>query len=103
MDDHAGKEALLFQTYTERLGTSRPTEMKFNLPDIIQRHTNLDHLTTPFTHAEIDEVIKEMLADMPLVRTDSVEPFSKRVVLSSKITFTHCVTNSMKAGWTSQV
>ena len=37
--------------------------MRFNLPDIIQRHANLDHLTDPFTHAEIDKVIKDMPSD----------------------------------------
>ena len=63
VDDHNEKEALLFQTYTDRLGTSRPTEMKFNLPDIIQPHANLDQLTVPFTHVEIDELIKAMPSD----------------------------------------
>ena len=63
VDDHAEKEALLFQTYTACLGTSRPSEMRFNLPDIIQPHANLDQLTVPFTHAEIDEVIKDMPSD----------------------------------------
>ena len=63
VDTHTGKEALLFQTYTDRLGTSRPTEMKFNLPNILQRHDDLDQLTEPFTHDEIDAVIKEMPAD----------------------------------------
>ena len=34
--------------------------MKFDLPTIIQCADNLDHLTTPFTHEEIDAVMKEM-------------------------------------------
>ena len=63
VDDHNEKEALLFQSYTDRLGTSWPTEMRFSLPDIIQRHTNLDHLADKFSHAEIDEVIKDMPSD----------------------------------------
>ena len=37
--------------------------MRFSLPDIIQRHANLDQLTDPFTHAEIDDVIKDMPSD----------------------------------------
>lgn len=57
IEDHPGKEALLFQTYKE------PTEMKFNLQAIIKRAPNLNHLTDPFTHVEIDAVVKEMLAD----------------------------------------
>lgn len=37
--------------------------MRFSLPDIIQRHTNLDHLADKFSHAEIDEIIKDMPSD----------------------------------------
>lgn len=37
--------------------------MKFNLPSIIKRVDGLDGLITPFTHEEIDSVIKEMPAD----------------------------------------
>ena len=61
VEDHTGKEALLFQAYTERLGTSNPTQMRFDLPSLIR--PNLDHLMLPFTHEEIDSVVKEMPAD----------------------------------------
>lgn len=37
--------------------------MKFDLQSIIKRAANLDHLTDPFTPAEIDAVVKEMPAD----------------------------------------
>ena len=37
--------------------------MKFNLPALIRPTENLEHLTLPFTHEEIDSVIKEMPAD----------------------------------------
>ena len=37
--------------------------MKFNLPNVLQRHDDLDQLTKPFTHKEIDAVVKEMSAD----------------------------------------
>lgn len=37
--------------------------MKFNLQAIIKHAPNLNHLTDPFTHAEIDVVVKEMPAD----------------------------------------
>jgi hypothetical protein len=63
VDDHTGKEALLFQTYTDRLGTSNPTDMKFDLQSLIRPRLNLDHLTVPFTTKEIDDVVKEMPAD----------------------------------------
>ena len=63
VDDHTGKEALLFQAYSERLGTSNETEMKFDLPSLIRTRVNLDHLTTPFTTTKIDAVIQEMPMD----------------------------------------
>ena len=62
-DDHPAKEAPLFQTYKDRLGTTTHSEMRFDLPTIIQRAPCLDQLTDPFTHAEIDDVVKEMPAD----------------------------------------
>ena len=54
---------MLFHAYTELLGTSNPTQMRFDLPALIQPTANLDHLTDPFTKDEIDGVVKEMPAD----------------------------------------
>ncbi|XP_073358285.1 uncharacterized protein [Aegilops tauschii subsp. strangulata] len=61
--DHVGKEAVLFQAFKERLGCSNQTNMKFDLPRIIKRVEGLQALSAPFTHEEIDKVVKEMLAD----------------------------------------
>ena len=63
VEDHNGKEALLFHAYSDRLGTSSPTQMHFDLPSLIRHNANLDHLTLPFTHEEIDLVVKEMPGD----------------------------------------
>ena len=60
VEDHAGKEAILFQSFKQRLGNSSHKDMKFDLPSIIKRIEGLDTLTVPFTHAEIDHVIKSM-------------------------------------------
>ena len=46
VDDHMGNEALLFQAYSDRLGTSTPTTMKLDLPNLIRPRVNLDHLHT---------------------------------------------------------
>lgn len=35
IDSHDGKEAFLFQTYTDHLGTSQPAQMKCNLPNVL--------------------------------------------------------------------
>lgn len=61
--DHSGKEAILFNTYKDRLGQSNPVDMKFDLPSIIKRIDGLDDLTVPFTREEIDQVVKEMPID----------------------------------------
>ena len=61
--DHVGKEAVLFQAFKERLGCSRQTHMKLDLARIIKKVEGLHVLSAPFTHKEIDEVIKEMPAD----------------------------------------
>ena len=63
VEDHAGKEAILFQSFKQRLGNSSHKDMKFDLPTILPRATNLEQLTTPFTHEEIDKVVQEMPSD----------------------------------------
>ena len=61
--DHVGKEGVLFNTYKDRLGSSKPTSMKFDLSRIIRRIDGLDQLSAPFSTDEIDVVIKEMPND----------------------------------------
>ena len=82
MEDHNGKEALLFHAYSDRLGTSSPTQMQFDLPYLIRPNANLDHLTLPFMHEEIDLVIKEMPGDRTLARMVLGALSSKLVGLS---------------------
>ena len=61
--DHVGKEGVLFKTYKDRLGSSKPTNMHFDLSRIIRRIEGLDQLSAPFSNEEIDTVIKEMPSD----------------------------------------
>ena len=63
MSDHAGKAKELFETYRERLGRNASYEMKFDLARIIKKVEGLDVPTKPFTHEEIDRVVKEMPSD----------------------------------------
>ena len=46
--------------------------MKFDLPTLVNRSNNLDHLTEPFTPEEIDAVVKEMPPD----RAPALDGFS---------------------------
>ena len=63
VDDHAGKEAIIYHTFKERLGKSGEFQMKFNLPDIIKKVEGLETLTVPFTKQEIDVIVNEMPTD----------------------------------------
>ena len=47
----------------ERLGTKGEFEMKFDLARIIKKVEGLEELTTPFTHKEIDRVVRETPSD----------------------------------------
>jgi hypothetical protein len=66
VEDHVGKEAIIHQNFKDRLGTRKAFEMKFDLPNIIKNIQDLDQLTVPFTHEEIDTVIHEMPPDRAL-------------------------------------
>jgi len=96
VEDHTGKEAVLFHAYSDRLGTSSPVQMQFDLPSLIRPNENLDHLPLPFTHEEIDMVIKEMPGIGLLVRMDLVDSSLKHAGQSSRRTFTRCVINFMQ-------
>lgn len=63
IEEHAGKEAIVYQSFKERLGTSGNFQMKYDLPQIIKKIADLDQLTIPFTKEEIDNVIREMPPD----------------------------------------
>ena len=45
VSDHVGKEGILYKTYKERLGSSKPTTMRFDLPRIIRRIPRITRLT----------------------------------------------------------
>lgn len=63
IDDHAGKESILFTSFKNRLGRSDRPDMRFDLASLIQPNAQLDELTAPFTESEIDNVVKEMAPD----------------------------------------
>ena len=63
VEDHAGKEALTFNAFKQRLGSASRHDMKFDLHRIIKKVEGLEELTTPFTHKEIDRVVRETPSD----------------------------------------
>jgi hypothetical protein len=57
---HENKASVLFQAFMDRLGTSQQMSMVLNLSSLIQPIGNLSELEIPFSHQEIDQVIKNL-------------------------------------------
>jgi exonuclease III len=57
---HNEKEAVLFNAFKNRLGTSQQTTMVFNLPALIQPIGNLSVLEQHFSSLEIDQIIARL-------------------------------------------
>jgi hypothetical protein len=60
VQDHSGKEALLWSSFRNRLGISTKINMLFNLEHLITPRDNLDALGTPITRDEIDSIGKRL-------------------------------------------
>jgi hypothetical protein len=58
IQDHAGKEALLWSAFRSRLGVTSDSNMLLDLENLITVKDNLDHLIAPITREEIDSIIK---------------------------------------------
>ena len=61
--NHEAKAELLWHAYKDRLGSSNPVHLPENLRDLISIAENLDLLDSPFTHEEIDVVVKNLPFD----------------------------------------
>ena len=66
ISDHAGKAAILWDTYKKRTGTSHKTTMHFDLESLFQQRqdpTLFESLELPFSEEEISVVVKELPMD----------------------------------------
>jgi hypothetical protein len=61
--DHASKADLLWSAYKERLGSSDPIAMQFDLGALLHSSTELGCLSEAFSHEEIDDVVKNLPRD----------------------------------------
>lgn len=61
--DHQTKAAILFSDFKERLGTHKQSCNPLLLHNLIQPDHLLEELEAPFTHEEIDNIIKQMPSD----------------------------------------
>lgn len=56
--DHEGKAALLWSAYKNRMGVTSNPQMQFDLPALIHIDIDLSELVDPFTHEEIDRIVR---------------------------------------------
>jgi hypothetical protein len=63
LDTHAEMAAAFHHAFKQRMGVSTKPEFCLDLQSIIQPIEGLEALSAPFTHAEIDEVIKKIPVD----------------------------------------
>jgi hypothetical protein len=61
--DRTSKADLLWASYKERLGTTNNISMQFDLGTILQRSNELGCRSEPFSHEEIDDVVKNLPLD----------------------------------------
>lgn len=63
VSDHKGKEKILWDDFRIRLGTSDFDGFQLNPGFFFQGAADLSHLEEPFTHEEIDLIIKGLPND----------------------------------------
>jgi hypothetical protein len=61
--NHNDKAALIWNSFKDRLGTSGFTGLFFDLPSLLDNTIDLSNLIAPFTHVEIDAVVKNLPSD----------------------------------------
>ena len=61
--DHREKGKIMWDDFKDRLGTSEFVEFTVNPNFFIQRIDNLEILEAPFSHVEIDNIIKSLPND----------------------------------------
>jgi mannosylglycoprotein endo-beta-mannosidase len=61
--EHQEKAGILWQSFRDRLGFSTPIDENFNFSDYIHPAENLENLSAPFTHEEIDKLVSELPSD----------------------------------------
>jgi hypothetical protein len=61
--DHTEKAGILWQTFRDRLGFSSPIDQNFRFSDYIQPASDLNSLSAPFLHSEIDNLVAELPSD----------------------------------------
>jgi hypothetical protein len=61
--DHDGKAALIWNSFKARMGVSTEPTMLFDLQTLFNIQDDFTSLVEPFTHADIDNVVKRLPSD----------------------------------------
>jgi hypothetical protein len=79
---HAGKEAILWEAFKDRLGHSDYTSMAFNLNYFLESNSELAWLEEPYTREEIDNVVRNLPNTRPLVQMALIMSLSRNAGIS---------------------
>ena len=63
IQDHEGKARIIWNAFRNRMGVTKEPTMLYNLASLFTRHEDLSCLVEPFTHEEIDNIIRRMPID----------------------------------------
>jgi hypothetical protein len=61
--NHEDKAQLIWNSFKDRLGTSNFIGVLFDLPNLLQGSVDLSSLVAPFTHDEIDVIVRNLPSD----------------------------------------
>lgn len=63
VQDHEGKAGLLWNAFKKRMGISSEPAMVLDVQSLVSAVPDLEELTLPFLHTEIDEIVRRMPTD----------------------------------------
>jgi len=63
IQDHEGKARIIWNAFRNRIGVTGEPTMLYNLASLFTRHEDLSCLVEPFTHEEIDNIVRRMPVD----------------------------------------
>lgn len=64
--DHSAKAELIWNDFKERLGSSCSEAMVFDLDNLFTQNVDLSSLVAPFSHSEIDNIVRLLPSDKSL-------------------------------------
>ena len=64
--NHEDKASLIWNSFKERLGTTNFSHVHLDLPNLLQNNVDLSSLIQPFSHEEIDAIVKHLHSDKSL-------------------------------------